>query len=217
MAVRYSVFFLKRTGWNSKPKELKTDLFLVSVDETLMNHYWAKAARISLLLDSLIWKESISICYEGTLPWQFFCSPLPETPSRAGRRHNNTHKKEVRVIALEAASSEMKWLAWNYIGSHELNWALKPAFHTNPEKHLPISTLLFKAVFPFWVLLSAEHCGVLHSINAWGLATQMCVPQKWDSLPRGSPQCIPIGRITLLRLCHQRKCFVSKRLDVQTK
>lgn len=139
-----------------------------------MNHYWAKAARISLLLDSLICKESISICYEGTLPWQFFCSPLPETPSRAGRRHNNMHKKEVHVIALEAASSEMKWLAWNYIGSHELNWALKPAFPHQSWKTLANKHPAFQGSVP---LLSFTECWAL-----WCLAQHKCLRSCYSNV-----------------------------------
>lgn len=88
---------------------------------------------------------------------------------------------------------------------------------------------------PFWKTFASKHFAFLGSgsllslTECWALwspaqykclrshYSNMSVPLEWASLPRGSPQCIPIGRIALSRLCHQRKYSDSKRLDAQTK
>lgn len=185
------------------------------MDETLLNHQWAKAVIISLLLKSFIWKESI---YFHLLPGNNLITVLLSftwNTCQSRKQYNNMHKINL-VLLPSRLQTQMKWPAWDFTRSTELNWALKPAFHF--EKHLPVSIFAFLGSGS---LLSFTECWALWCPAQYKCLrshySNMSISQEWASLPRGSPQCIPIGRIALSRLCHQRKCSDSKRLDAKTK
>lgn len=135
----------------------------MSVDETLPNRYRAKAAMISLLPGSLIQMESISFHLLLGNERYLLGSSLPEAPGRAGR---GTITRRGRKFVSLLDRLELMRAAQNCSGSHELSWALKPAFHTHRAELLPVSVPLCKALLLFWALLSARLCGLLHSINA---------------------------------------------------
>lgn len=204
-------FPFKRTA---NVKELRAEPFRVSVDETLLNRCWAKAAMISPLLDSLIWRESVSLHLllgntANTVLW------LSSTWNTGQSR------QEVQWHAQEGSlcycfTGYRLWDEVACLKLHKESWTKLGTEASFP--YPPWKTLAFQ---DSGSLLSFPHCWAL-----WCLAnhkclrshySNLCVPQEWASLPRGSPQCIPIGRIAPLRLCHQRKCLVSKRLDAQTK
>lgn len=144
-----------------------------------------------------------------------FCFPLPETHFRAGSRYNNIQKKQACVTAVrDTCSEEVACLRL-----HREYW----------------TKLATEASFPFWKTFANKHFAFLGSgsllsfTECWALwcpaqykclrshYSNMSISQEWASLPRGSPQFIPTGRIALSRLCHQRKCSDSKRLDAKTK
>lgn len=173
---------------------------------------------ISLLIDSLIWKESI--------PLHFLLGNTAITVVLSSTWNTQQSRQEVQWHAQEGS------LCYCFTGYglrdevaclklHRELWAKlstkvsfpNPSWKTLASKHLAFqgsgSFLNFTECWALWCL--AQHkCLRSHYSN-------MCVPQEWASLPRGTPQCIPIGTIALLRLCHQRKCLVLKRLDAQTK
>lgn len=187
---------------------------------------WIKRCRITsrpkLLWSHCCWtvlsqrSQSLFTYYWGIILSQF-CSSLPETRARAGSRYNNTHKKQVCVTAFQATySDEVACLRlyreyWTKLGT-EARFPY-PFWKTFASKHFVFlgsgSLLSFTEC---WVLWCPAQYKCLRSHYS-----KMSVPQEVASLPRASPQCITIGRIALSRLCHQRKCSDSKRLDAHTK
>lgn len=169
---------------------------------------------ISLLLNSFIWNESISFHLLSGSNIITVLLSFTWNMCQSRKQYNNIHRNQSCVTAFQATDSDE--VAWDFTGSTELNWALKPAFHF--EKHLPVSIFAFLGSGS---LLSFTECWALWCPAQYKCLrshySNMSISQEWASLPRGSPQCIPIGRIALSRLCHQRKCSDSKRLDAKTK
>lgn len=94
---------------------------------------------ISLLLNSFIWNESISFHLLSGSNIITVLLSFTWNMCQSRKQYNNIHRNQSCVTAFQATDSDE--VAWDFTGSTELNWALKPAFHF--EKHLPVSIFAF--------------------------------------------------------------------------